>query len=274
MRKPQFRARGPHIPPLEAIVQYPFEPGYVVFTMPTAKRLRVQVGEVTVADTTDALLLWETEHLPVYYFPLRDIRMDLMRPSDHTSRCPYKGTARYHSLAAAGRVLENFMWSYPEPIAPCPPIGGYASFYWDKADRWLEEDEEVFVHARDPYRRIDCLPSSRPVEIVLDGRTVARSTKAVFLYETGLPTRYYLPKEDVLADVLAESNHHTRCPYKGRASYFHVDLDGKRHENLIWFYPETMREVAPIKGKLAFYNERVERIIVGGKEVQRPAPAM
>jgi uncharacterized protein (DUF427 family) len=274
MRKPQFRARGPHIPPLDAVIQYPAEPGYVVFTLPTAKRLRVEAGGVTVADTVRALMLWETEHLPVYYFPIADIRMDLMRPSRHTTLCPYKGTARYHDLVVGDRTIQTFMWSYPEPIPACPPIAGYASFYWDKADRWFEEDEEVFVHARDPYRRIDCLDSRRPVEVVVDGVTVARSSRAVFLYETGLPTRYYLPKEDVRADLLVGSDHHTRCPYKGRASYWHVEIGGKRHENLVWFYPETTREVAPIAGKLAFYNERVERILVGGADVPKPAPAV
>ena len=179
----------------------------------------MEVGEVTVADSTVAVILWETEHLPVYYFPLSDIRMDLMRPSEHTTVCPYKGTARYHTLAVGNRVIENFMWSYPQPIKECSPIGGYASFYWDKADRWFEEDEEVFVHARDPYKRIDCLESSRPVEVHVDGVRVAHSARAVFLYETGLPTRFYLPKEDVRQDLLVASDHHTRCPYKGRASY-------------------------------------------------------
>ncbi len=270
MRKPQFRARGPHIPPLDGVVQYPFEPGYVVFTQATAKRLRVQVGDVTIADTTRGLLLWETEHLPVYYFPLADIRMDLMTATNHTSECPYKGTARYYTVNAGGKPVENVMWQYQQPIPACPSIGEYASFYWNKVDHWYEEDEEVFVHARDPYRRIDCLPSSRPVEIFLDGVEVARSRRGVFLYETGLPTRFYLPQEDVRADILVASDHHTQCPYKGRAGYWHVDVNGKRHDNLIWYYPETRLEVAPIRGLLAFYNERVDRIRVGGEELPIP----
>ena len=274
MRKPQFRARGPHIPPLDAVVQYPFEPGYVVFTQPTAKRLRVEAGGVTVADTTRGLMLWETEHLPVYYFPMADIRMDLMTETAHDTRCPYKGTARYYSLTAGNHTIENFMWRYPEPIPACPPIADYAGFYWDKADHWYEEDEEVFVHPRDPYRRIDCLASSRPVEVYLDGVKLASSRNAVFLYETGLPTRFYLPAEDVRAEVLMPSEHHTRCPYKGEASYRHVEVNGKRHDNLVWYYPETRPEVAPIRGRLAFYNERVDRIVIGGEELPRPALAV
>ncbi|MBI1775981.1 MAG: DUF427 domain-containing protein [Proteobacteria bacterium] len=272
MRKPQFRARGPHIPPLDGVVQYPFEPGYVVFTQPTAKRLRVQVGDIMIADTTRALMLWETEHLPVYYFPLADIRMDLMTATGHASQCPYKGTARYYTVAAGGKAIENIMWQYPDPIPGCPPIADYGSFYWTKADHWYEEDEEVFVHARDPYRRIDCLASSRQVQIYVRGVLVADSSRAVFLYETGLPTRFYLPPEDVRADILAASEHRTSCPYKGRASYWHVVVNGQRHENLIWFYAETRAEVAPIRGRLAFYNEKVDRILLDGEELPRPAP--
>ena len=272
MRKPHLRSLGPHIPPLDHVVQYGHAPGYVVFTMPVAKRLRVEVGGVTVADTRRGLILWESEHLPVYYFPLRDIRMDLMKRTDHASVCPYKGTAEYYSLAIGGRTVENMLWRYATPIPECPPIGDYAAFYWNKADRWLEEDEEVFVHARDPYKRIDCLQSSARVEISLDGVRLADSRRAVMLFETGLPTRYYLPIEEVSPGVLSTSDHATRCPYKGKAGYHHVTLGGKRHDNIVWFYADPVPEAGKIKGRVCFYNEIVD-ITLDGERLARPVTA-
>ena len=150
MRKPHLRSLGPHIPPLDRVTQFVHEPGYVVFTIPVDKRVRVEVGDIAIADSRSVLMLWETEHLPVYYFPLRDIRMDLMTRTTHRTECPYKGTAEYHSVTVGGRTVEKILWRYADPIPACPPIGDYGAFYWSKADRCFEEDEEVFVHPRDP----------------------------------------------------------------------------------------------------------------------------
>jgi len=270
MRDPKLRGRGPHLPPLDQVVQYDVEPGYVVFTLPVPKRLRVVVGDETVADTTRALMLHESDHLPVYYFPLSDIRQDLLVPSGHRTECPFKGTAHYASIRVGDRVLENAFWHYPEPITQCPDISQYGSFYWNRVDHWYEEDEEVFVHARDPYRRLDCLHSRRRVQVVVGGEIVADATDNVFLFETGLPTRYYLPRSAVSRELLRLSPYETRCPYKGRAEYYHLDLGGRTHENLIWFYANPCREVLPIIDRLCFYNERVDEILVDGEPLARP----
>src|SRR5204862_173412 len=108
------------------------------------------------------------------------------------------------------------------------------------ANRWFEEDEEVFVHARDPYKRIDCISSSAHIEIDLDGVRLADSRRAVFLFETGLPTRYYLPIEDVRPGILEPSDRRTRCPYKGEARYHHVTVGGERRDNIVWFYADPV----------------------------------
>ncbi len=272
MRKPHLRSLGPHIPPLDRVVQYDHAPGYVVFTMPVDKRIRVEVAGATVADSRQALLLWETEHLPVYYFPLRDVRLDLMTRTEHSTVCPYKGTAEYYSAAVDGRTVENLLWRYPTPIPACPPIADHAAFYWTKADRWFEEDEEVFVHPRDPYKRIDCVPSSARIEVALDGVRLADSSRAVMLFETGLPTRYYLPIEDVTPGILSPSDHRTRCPYKGQAGYHHAVVNGKRHDNIVWFYSDPVPEAGRIKGRVCFYNEFVD-IALDGVKLPRPTPA-
>lgn len=269
MRQAHLRGRGPHLPPLDKVPQYDFEPGYVAFTMPVPKRLRVFVGETVIADTVGGVILHESDHIPVYYFPLRDIRTDLMSASGRMSVDPFKGEARYYSLKLGDAVIPDFMWRYGAPGRSGPDIANHASFDWEKA-RWFEEDEEIFVHPRDPFRRVDTLPSSRRVEIFLNGELIASSRAAVFLFETGLPTRYYLPLADIKHDFLAPSDTHSRCPYKGIASYYHATVRGRHYPDIAWYYPEPVHESARIKGLVSFANEFVDRVLVDGVEQPRP----
>ena len=146
----------------------------------------------------------------------------------------------------------------------------YVAFYWDRMDHWFEEDEEVFVHPRDPKVRLDILDSSRPVRITVAGQMVGESIRARMLFETGLPTRYYLPKEDVRSDLLQPSDRHSDCPYKGTADYWHLNLGDECFEDLVWSYPDPVAEAARIKDYLCFFNERVEAIHVDGEETERP----
>jgi uncharacterized protein (DUF427 family) len=101
------------------------------------RRVRVVLGGETIADSRRAKLMHETGHLPVYYFPQEDVRMDLLEESDHTTHCPFKGDASYWSVKADGTVAENAVWSYPEPIESCPPISGYLALYWNMMDMWF-----------------------------------------------------------------------------------------------------------------------------------------
>src|SRR3712207_73616 len=118
--------------------------------------------------------------------------MDLLEPTDHHTHCPIKGEASYYSVRVGDRVAENAAWHYPEPIEGAPALAGYISFYFDALDEWLEEDDVVFGHPRDPYHRIDVRETSRHVRISLEGETLAESTRALVLFETGLPPRWYL----------------------------------------------------------------------------------
>ena len=233
------------------------------------RRVRVMFGGETVADSKRAKLLHETGHLPIYYFPQEEVRMDLLEESDHTTHCPFKGDASYWSVRVGNRVSENAVWSYPEPIDSAPPLAGYLAFYWDKMDAWYEEEEEVFVHPRDPYHRVDILDSSRHVRVSVNGEVVAETERPKILFETGLPPRYYIPPEDVREDVLVESEKTTRCPYKGIASYWSVEAGGERVDDLVWYYPEPIPETVKIKGHLAFFNEKVD-LEVDGEEQERP----
>jgi len=233
------------------------------------RRVRVMFGGETIADSKRAKLLHETGHLPVYYFPEEDVRMDLLEESDHTTYCPFKGDASYLSVRVGDRLAENAVWHYPEPIDSAPPLAGYLAFYWRMMDHWFEEDEEVFVHPRDPYHRVDILESSRHVRVKVNGEVVAETDRPKVLFETGLPPRYYIPPEDVREDALVGSEKTTRCPYKGIASYWSVEAGGERVEDLVWYYPEPIPEAAKIEGHLCFFNEKVD-LEVDGEEQERP----
>lgn len=245
-------------------------PDYRITFEPSPRRVRVRFGGDTIADSDASHLLFETRHLPVYYFPRADVRFDLLRATDHNSYCPYKGTASYWSIAAGGRVSENAVWGYPEPFAEVAAINDYVAFYWDRVDHWFEEDDEIFVHARDPYKRVDVVNSSRPLKVIVGGETVAETTRARFLYETRLPTRYYIPLEDVRMDLLAPSEKVTACPYKGRARYWSVKIGDRVFSDIVWSYPEPIPECPKIKGYLCFFNEHVDDILLDGKSVPRP----
>src|SRR3954447_2356493 len=132
-----------------------------------------------------------------------------------------------------------------------PDLAGLVHVPFDAADKWLEEDEVMLGHARDPFARIDVRQSSRHIRVEKDGALLAESTRPVLLFETGLVTRYYLPREDVVGDIDG-SDRHTICPYKGIASYYTVG----GHKDIAWYYPEPLPGVEPIKGLVEFWNER------------------
>ncbi len=232
--------------------------------------VRVFFNHATIADSKRVRLMHEPNRLPVYYFPKEDVRMDLLEASDHRTPSPYKGDAAYWTLRVGDRVAENAVWSYPNPPPGCPDIRGYLAFYWDKMDAWFEEDDEVFVHPRDPYHRVDVLHSSRHVRVVVGGETVAESHRPRLLFETSLPTRYYIPKVDVRMDLLEPSPTTTRCPYKGKASYWSVRVGDRVFEDFVWGYPAPIAECPKIENLVCFFNERVDAIYVDGE--RQPVP--
>jgi uncharacterized protein (DUF427 family) len=242
---------------------------HVLYLEESPKRVRGMFGGEVVADSRHTKLLHEAGLLPVYYFPMEDVRTDLLEESDHTTHCPFKGDASYWSVKAGDRVAENAVWGYPEPIDSCPPISGHVAFYWNKMDAWYEEEEQVFVHPKDPYHRVDVLDSSRHVRVTLNGEVVAETDRPVVLFETGLPPRYYIPPEDVRGEALVESEKTTQCQYKGVASYYSVEAGGGREDDLVWYYPEPLPEVSKIGGRLCFFNEKVD-LQVDGEAQERP----
>jgi uncharacterized protein (DUF427 family) len=219
-----------------------------------------------VADSKRVLLLRETGHLGVYYFPMDDVRMDLFVATDKHTHCPYKGDASYWSIDVDGRRAENAVWAYEDPIPERVDIKGQVAFYWDKVDQWFEEDEEVFVHPRDPHHRVDACRSSRHVRVVIDGETVAETSRPVLVFETGMPVRHYIPKLDVRLDLLTPTDTVTRCPYKGQARYW----SAAGVDDAAWGYTYPLPAVSAIAGHLAFFQERVDETWVDGEQVEKP----
>lgn len=242
---------------------------HVLYFEDSPRRVQVIFGGETVADSRHVKLMHEAGLLPVYYFPEEDVRMDLLEKTDHTTHCPFKGDASYWTVRVGEKIAENSVWGYPEPLEDAPPLKGYLAFYWRKMDHWYEEDEEVFVHPRDPYHRIDVLQSSRHVKVSLNGEVVAETERPKILFETGLPPRYYMPPEDVREELLAASEKTTGCPYKGVASYYSVEAGGERADDLVWYYPDPIPEAPKIQGLLSFFNEKVD-LEVDGEKQERP----
>ena len=240
-----------------------------VRTEPNQRRVRVFFGGEAVADSSRTLYLFETGHLPVYYFPREDVRFDLLEATSHRTHCPYKGDASYYTVVAGGRRYENAVWAYPDPIESVPELADYMAFYWDLADAWYEEDDEVFRHPRDPYHRVDVLNSSRHVQVRVGGVLVAETRRPRLLFETGLPVRYYVPKLDVRLDLLTPSPTRTRCPYQGEAVYWSVQAGGETLEDLVWSDPAPVPQAPKIENLLAFFNEKAD-ITVDGVSQERP----
>jgi len=243
--------------------------GSVLFWDPVPQRIRALVGGETIVDTRNAKLLHESGHLPVYYVPQEDVRFDLLEPSETRTVCPHKGEARYWSIQLGERVVADAIWAYPEPLEPAPFLAGHVALAWTRADEWFAEDEQLFGHPRDPYHRIDVYRTTGHVRVLLDGQVLADSRRASVLFETGLPPRYYLPEEDVRTDLLAPSDHKTRCAYKGSASYWHVRAGGVLHDDLVWTYREPQHDAEPVRDLYCFFDERVD-IELDGEVAGRP----
>ncbi|MFO7549730.1 MAG: DUF427 domain-containing protein [Acidimicrobiia bacterium] len=231
------------------------------------KRVRVYLDGEVVADTTEVKLVWEKPYYPVYYFPEDDVRLERLTPSGRAERSPSRGTVEHFDVEGSRRVAAEAAYRHPD--SPLEELRGLVAFRWDAMDAWFEEDEEVFVHARDPYTRVDVLASSRHVRVEVGGVPVADSRNGRFLFETGLPVRRYLPKTDVRMDLLRPTETVTRCPYKGTAEYWSVVVGDQVFEDLAWSYPAPFAESAGVAGLISFYDEKVDVYVDG---VLQPRP--
>ncbi|MEV6946568.1 DUF427 domain-containing protein [Streptomyces sp. NPDC051172] len=238
---------------------------------PSERWVRGRKGEATVVDSRHPVLVWEPSlPVPQYAFPRAEVREDLLRPAKNPRTGAHTGSRIFYDLEVDGELLENAAWTFP-----AADLAEYIAFEWFRRsgrglDHWYEEEEEIFIHPRDPHKRVDAIASSRHVQVSVGGMLLADTQRPVLLFETGLPTRYYLPREDVRLDLLEPTEHRTGCPYKGTAQYWSVRGEADVPPNIVWSYPQPLPAVGTIKGLLAFYNEAAD-ITVDGEHVERPA---
>jgi uncharacterized protein (DUF427 family) len=232
-----------------------------------AKRVRAYLGGEAVVDTIRPVLVWEKPYYPAYYFPVADVRTEFLEADGGVAHSPSRGDARTFTVRAGGKEAIAAALRYED--SPVEELRDLIRLEWEAMDAWFEEDEEVFTHPRDPYTRVDILPSSRHVRVEVDGVTVAESTSPRLLFETGLPARYYLPKTHVRMDLLTPTDTASHCPYKGQAEWWSVSANGSVHEDLAWSYRTPLPESQKIAGLVAFYNEKVD-IYVDGVLQERP----
>ena len=233
---------------------------------PSRKRVRAYLGQELVLDTAHPLLVWEVPYYPSYYVPHADVRAELVATGE-VEHSPSRGQAEVYDVKVGRATAPGAARRYPG--SPIEELHDAVHVTWAAMDEWLEEDEPVYVHPRDPYTRVDILASTRHVEIRVDGVTVADSHQPRVLFETGLPPRFYVPLTDLRLDLLTPSDTRTQCPYKGTASYWHLGLAGTRHEDFVWVYRAPLPESQKIAGLAAFYNEKVD-LYIDGELQERP----
>jgi uncharacterized protein (DUF427 family) len=233
---------------------------------PVPRRVRAMLGGEVVLDTTGARYVWEGPNYPQYYIPLADVQPSALVDERHEQKL-HLGTARRHGLRAGDISRPGAARVYTDDAAA--GLAGTVRFDWDALDAWFEEDEEVFVHPRSPYTRVDALRSTRTVRVELDGVLLAESSSPVMVFETGLPTRYYLNRTEVKPGHLLPTATVTACPYKGKTSgYWSVRVGETVYPDLAWAYDFPTRQLLPIAGLIAFYNEKVD-ISVDGTRLER-----
>jgi uncharacterized protein (DUF427 family) len=242
---------------------------------PIERRVRAHVGSETIIDTTRAILVWEPRRVcPSYAVPADDIRAQLSEAPATNGQVdgvlhpgiPFDvHTTAGEPVSIEDRVGAGFRLADED-------LAGYVELDFAAFDEWYEEDERIAGHPRDPFHRVDVRQSARRVRLEVEGEVVAETTRARLVCETSLPMRFYLPREDVRAE-LQPSSLRTYCPYKGEASYWSVDAGGVRHDDLGWTYEQPLPDVVALTGLVAFWDERVD-LFLDGERRGRPGGAV
>ncbi len=242
---------------------------------PVPRRIRGYLGGELVVDTVAARYVWEIPPYPQYYIPLDDVAPGVLRDEDHPQRLS-RGTARLHTVLAGGVERPSGARVYGDDALP--GVAGHVRFEWSALDAWFEEEEQVFVHPRNPYARVDAIRSSRRIRIEVDGVVLAESSAPVIVFETGLPPRFYLDRSCVRWDYLSPVDTVTECPYKGvTGGYWSARVvGGSGTETVVpevaWTYTFTTRQLLPIAGLIAFFDERVDTFLDGRRLVRPVTP--
>jgi uncharacterized protein (DUF427 family) len=237
----------------------PGMPKRVLYAEPLRRRMRAELGGSIVVQSDDAVLLFEPGRYPVAYFPTADFAEGALKPTDHRSTHPDLGETAWFEVLGGTRQAPRGAWQHSALPDRAGILEGKIALAWRAMDGFYEEDARILGHAADPYHRIDIRRSSRHLVVRAGERTVAETTTPVVLYESGFAPRWYVPRDDVVADVLSLSEQQTFCPYKGVASYY--DLDGS--PSVAWSYRAPLSDVAAIGDLVSFEPDRVEVTLDG-----------
>ena len=232
---------------------------------PAPRQVRGFLGDQLVFDTTSARYVWEVPYYPQYYIPLSDVRAEFLRDENRPQRVQF-GPSRTFSVVSDSQTHKSAARVFDDGEGA---VAGLVRFEWEPLT-WFEEDEPIYGHPRNPYARVDALRSHRHVVVELGGVILADTSSPVLLFETGLPTRYYIDRTDVAFEHLEPSSTQTLCPYKGVTSaYWSVRAGDGVHKDIAWTYNTPLPAVAPIANMVAFYNEKLD-ITVDGATLGRP----
>lgn len=249
---------GPLASDAPSTVNYTIDaPSRALYMHPFPRRVRAEVGGLTVLDSDRGALLHESSLLPVLYVPVEDIGQRFLAPSEHTTHCPFKGDASYWDLVVGDLRVENAVWTYPEPTPEASWLRGMASMHWGAAEAWFDEEEQVHGHLRDPFHRVDARRLAMLVRISYGEQVIALSGAAMVLSETGLPNRYYVPFTDVHRDMLVPSRTRTYCPYKGRAAYWNLRVGDGEIADVGWSLPEPLKDGRDVRDHICFLHDEL-----------------
>lgn len=253
-------------------------------TTTTSRRVRILHKGSFIADTTSALLVWEHPYYPYFYLPWSAFGFHENESSGTCQRTLLQGVQTSHGIETARIYQMKHTKPEGEPYLGLAfmadsPLAGLVRIDFKSVGRWFEEDTPIDVHPKDPFRRVDCLTSLRPIRITLRGAdgehalTLAESPTSVHLLETGLPTRYYLPLSSLNVSYLRPSQLRTKCPYKGEAEYYDVVIpksgdmvEDKVWDNMVWFYRQPTNECMAIAGMCCFYSDKSDVWLNGVKQ--------
>ncbi|MDH2416294.1 DUF427 domain-containing protein [Nocardioides sp. CER19] len=263
---------APVAPPLESaalVRRFPRYPDTFTYE-PSSRWVRGVLDGVTVVDSRHQILVWEPGHkVPEYGFPRDHVRLDLLEAGAAPEAGYYRPQTKdveWYDLVVGEHRVRGAAWKWNTP-----GLEDYVAVSWFPGvlDAWYEEDELVITHPRDPGNRVDVIPSSRHVVVRAGDRVLAESRRPLALFENRLPTRFYLPAEDVHWDHLERVEVVSTCPYKGTADGYWA-LKGAPDREVAWAYSKPFHQVSAIKDHVAFYNERVELVVDGAPFLDSP----
>ncbi len=239
------------------------------------------LGQNTVVDTFTAKLIYLEGRHPEYYVPDEDVDWDKLEagsgvvldpqgissePSREVTMNDGKvidanlatGLGDFQAIRVNGAIVGQRFGD--------GPAAGLVRFDFKAMDAWFEEEEQLFVHVRDPYVRVDVIESSRHVEVAVNGTLVAKTDRPRLVTETGLPGRWYIPRVDINLGLLEPSETQSSCGYKGQAKWWNLALPGQDVvPNVAWGYQRPVPNASKLAGLICFFAEKetVETTIDG-----------